>query len=188
MTDQEPSTADRFRRVAATFTERVEGVGADGWESPSPCEGWVARDVVRHLAGWIPGFMRQGTGRDFPEPPSVDDDPVDAWATLRDALQAILDDPSTADAEFDHPMAGKHPLAVAIDRFVLGDVLVHTWDLARATGQDDTIDEAEAARMYQGMLPMADMLAKSGQFGERVAVPDDADTQTKLLGLTGRSA
>ena len=36
------------------------------------------------------------------------------------------------------------------------------------------------------MEPMADMLAASGQYGERVAVPDDADAQTQLLGLIGR--
>jgi hypothetical protein len=45
-------------------------------------------------------------------------------------------------------MAGDHPLDQAIDRFVLGDVLVHTWDLARATGQDETLDAAEVERMY----------------------------------------
>ena len=36
------------------------------------------------------------------------------------------------------------------------------------------------------MEPMADVLAASGQYGERVPVPDDADAQTRLLGLIGR--
>ena len=40
--------AERYRRAAAAFTERVRAVPVGGWERPAPCEGWVARDVVRH--------------------------------------------------------------------------------------------------------------------------------------------
>ena len=42
------------------------------------------------------------------------------------------------------------------------------------------------ADMVAGMEPMADVLAASGQYGPRVPVPDDADAQTRLLGLIGR--
>jgi hypothetical protein len=42
-------TAARYRSVAAGFTRRVEGVPQTGWSDPAPCEGWVARDVVRHV-------------------------------------------------------------------------------------------------------------------------------------------
>lgn len=41
--------AARFEKVAAAFTARVEAVPADAWERAARCEGWVARDVVRHL-------------------------------------------------------------------------------------------------------------------------------------------
>jgi uncharacterized protein (TIGR03086 family) len=79
------------------------------------------------------------------------------------------------------------PLGVAAERFVTGDVLVHTWDLATATGQDTSIDADFAAGMYEGMLPMDDMLRQSGHFGPRVEVPDDADPVTKLIAFTGRT-
>jgi uncharacterized protein (TIGR03086 family) len=74
-----------------------------------------------------------------------------------------------------------------VERFVTGDVLVHTWDLAKATGQDTSIDADFAADMYEGMLPMDDMLRQSGHFGPRVEVPPDADPVTKLIGFTGRT-
>lgn len=45
-------------------------------------------------------------------------------------------------------------LGVAAERFVTSEVLVHTWDLAKATGQDTSIDADFAAGMYEGMLPM----------------------------------
>jgi uncharacterized protein (TIGR03086 family) len=68
----------------------------------------------------------------------------------------------------------------------MGDVLLHTWDLARATGQDETLDPDEVAMMYEGMLPMDEHLRASGHYGPRVAVPDDADVQTKLIAFVGR--
>ena len=58
--------ANRYRRVAATFTERVRAVPQDAWEWPAPCEGWVARDVVRHLVEWVPAFVREAGGPAFP--------------------------------------------------------------------------------------------------------------------------
>ena len=48
--------ADRYRRAAGGFSQRVNEVPADGWDRPAPCEGWVARDVVRHLVEWVPAF------------------------------------------------------------------------------------------------------------------------------------
>lgn len=177
--------ATRFRAVAARFTETVAAVPADRWDSPAPCQGWVARDVVGHLVEWVPGFFFAFGGIKFPPALSVDDDPAAAWAALRDHLQALLDDGEAAARIITSPV-GEAPLAEVIGSFVMGDVLVHTWDLARATGQDERLDADEVRGMYEGMLPMDAALRSSGQFGPRVEVPDDADYQTKLLAFTGR--
>ena len=48
---------ERFERITGQFTERVRAVPPGGWENSSPCEGWTARDVVRHLTDWIPAFF-----------------------------------------------------------------------------------------------------------------------------------
>lgn len=180
--------ADRFRRIAGTFTERVEGAAPEAWDLPSPCEGWVARDVVRHLVEWVPPFLHAGSGIHLAAAPSVDDDPAAGWAALRDALQEILDDPGVSEHRFEHPRAGAHPLDVAIDMFITSDVFMHTWDLARATGQDDVLDPGEVHTLLVGMEPIGDTLAESGQYGPRIPVDDDADEQTRLLALIGRRA
>jgi uncharacterized protein (TIGR03086 family) len=178
--------ADRYRRVAGKFTATAEAVPDDAWDNPAPPDGWVARDVVRHLVDWFPPFLHDGAGIDLPTGPSVDDDPARAWSVMSDGVQAVLEDPGTVSRTFEHDRAGKHPLDEAIGMFFLGDVLVHTWDLARAAGLDETLDPDEVAGMLAGMEPMDEMLRKSGQYGPRVAVPDDADTQTKLIAFTGR--
>lgn len=178
--------ADRYRKIAATFTQRVTEVAPDRWDNQSPVPEWTTRDVVRHLVEWVPGLLSSGSDTIFAAGPSVDDDPAGAWANLNNAIQAILDDPDASGRPFSHPMAGNHRLDEAIATFVAGDVLMHTWDLARAAGLDDTIDADEAAAMYEAMVPMDDMLRQSGQYGPKVEVPDDADAQTKLMAFVGR--
>jgi len=178
--------ADRFRRFAATFTDRVEGVPEGAWENPAPCEGWVARDVVRHLVEWVPDLIHGSWELPRPAIPSVDDDPAGAWAALRDSLQGVLDDPDLVGREATI-RPGTFPLGQAIDMFVTGDVFLHTWDLARATGQDETLDPDEVHRAYEGMLPLDDILRESGQYGPKTEVPDDADEQTRLLAFIGRT-
>ena len=78
------------------------------------------------------------------------------------------------------------PLANAVDQFYTTDVFMHTWDLARATGQDDRLDPDFCAALLAGMEQMEEAIRSSGHYGSRVPVPDDADPQTKLLGFIGR--
>jgi uncharacterized protein (TIGR03086 family) len=176
--------AERHRRISAVFTQRVLGV--HDWSVPSPVAAWTARDVVDHLVTWFPGFLASGSGIDLARGPSPADDPVGAWQTHSDAVQAVLDDPASADRTFDNPHTGAMPVPQAIDRFYTVDVFMHTWDLARATGQDDVLDAELCSQLFAGMDPVADMLYASGQYGPRVEVPEGSDPQTRLLGLIGR--
>ena len=50
--------SERYRSVTEQFTQRVEAVPEGAWENPSPCDGWVARDVVGHLVSLSPGLPR----------------------------------------------------------------------------------------------------------------------------------
>jgi uncharacterized protein (TIGR03086 family) len=178
--------AARHAEVAEGFSRRVRGVEDGGWDAPAPVEGWVARDVVRHLVTWFPGFLEGGTGIRLAAGPSVDEDPVGAWLTQVAGVQKLLDDPAFEGRVLANPHIGEVPLPDAIDRFYTADVFMHTWDLARATGQDETLDEAMCRAMYEGMLPMDEMLRTSGQYGPRVDVPPDAPVQHQLLGFIGR--
>jgi len=180
----EAEAADKHRRVAAVFSARTEGVL--DWAAPTPVAGWTARDVVEHLTTWFPAFLRTGTGIELPAGPVASEDPAGAWRSQTDAIQALLDDPGSHEVVFSHERIGTLALPVAVDRFCISDVFLHTWDLARATGQDDVLDPGLCAQMLAGMEPMAEMLAASGQYGPRVPVPDGSDVQTRLLGLIGR--
>lgn len=179
------AAAEEHRRIAGVFSDRVRG--AADWDAPAPVDGWLARDVVRHLVEWFPAFLEGGAGVKLAAGPSVDDDPVAAWQVHSDAVQELLDDPATPGRMLSNPHIGDIPLDRAVDQFYTGDVFMHTWDLARATGQDETLDPEKCAVMLAGMEQYEDAMRTSGQYGPRVEVPEDADVQTKLLGFIGRN-
>ena len=185
MTDRpETPPAARHRWVAGEFTTTVVGVAE--WDATAPPEGWVARDVVRHLAGWLPGFLRVFASIELPSTTSVDDDPVATWVAHCNAVQSLLDDPAAATGMHDFGPLGPMTTADAVDRAYTTDVFLHRWDLARATGQDDQLDLDTCAALLAGMEPMDAALRASGHYGPRVPVADDADVQTRLLAFIGR--
>src|SRR5262245_32413389 len=91
--------AERHRQVGQLFTDRVRGTRL--WDAPSPVAGWAARDIVRHLTQWLPGFLSAGAAIELPPGPSADDDPVAAWQIHCAGVQALLDDRETADGVLD---------------------------------------------------------------------------------------
>ena len=179
--------SDRYRKLSADFTRRVEAVPDGAWDRPSPCDGWVARDVVRHLVDWMRAFVRDGWGVARPVIPSVDTDPVGAWVALRDALQRALDDPAVAARRRSDPHLGDVSFEAAFARAGLPDVLVHTWDLARATGLDEKLDAGEVALVVAGIGSYDDTpMRTSGHYGPAVPVADGATDQDRLLAFMGR--
>ncbi|WP_152186273.1 TIGR03086 family metal-binding protein [Segeticoccus rhizosphaerae] len=178
------TAAERHRRVAQRFGSAVAGVAPGDWDSPAPVAGWTARHVLDHLLEWSRAFLASGAGVELPAGPSTSTDPAGAWAVHAAAVQELVEEPG--DRSLSNPHTGDVPLAVAIDQFYTSDVFMHTWDLARATHQDDRLDEAECANLLAGMEPLDQMLRESGQYGARVPVPDDATAQDRLVAFIGR--
>ena len=176
--------ADRYRKVTDQFLHKAKDIPAEAWDAPSPCEGWSARDVVRHLVDSSAMFAGR-LGADVSAFPSVDDDPVRAFTAARDAILGPLEKPELATKPTETPM-GEMTLEQLVSMFGIPDVVVHTWDVAQATGIDDTLDAEEVKRLYDQMLPLDEMVRRGGVFGPRVEVGEDADDQTKFIAFTGR--
>jgi uncharacterized protein (TIGR03086 family) len=79
------------------------------------------------------------------------------------------------------------PAEQMIGRLTCTDVLVHTWDLARAVGGDETLDADAVAGAFSGLKPMDAMIRMPGVFGPKVDAPSDADEQTEFLTFLGRT-
>ncbi|WP_283135178.1 TIGR03086 family metal-binding protein [Rhizohabitans arisaemae] len=183
--------ADRYRKRADVFAAKITAVEPGRWSNPSPCEEWTAADVVGHIVD-MHGAMLHPLGRALSPAPSAAENPVAAFTSARADVEALLADPDTAASMVDTP-GGRVSVEEHIDRVVSEDMVLHGWDLARATGQDDTIDPAELERMWPTAQQIPDEMRIPGHFGPgivvlgpEVKVPEDAPLQERILGLLGR--
>jgi uncharacterized protein (TIGR03086 family) len=176
--------SERYRRLSSAFAECVAGVAEDQWDEPTPCEDWTARELVKHVAdtqGLFLGFV----GRDLGSLPDVTDDPVAAWSGASAVVQRELDDPERAAATYEG-LWGETTFEAGVDRFLNFDLVVHRWDLATATGQDDRMDPADVERAWRDAESFGDAARTPGVFGPEVQAPSDADEQARLLAFLGR--
>jgi uncharacterized protein (TIGR03086 family) len=181
----EPVT-DRYRRLAALMTETVAAVDDAAWNNPSPCTDWTARDVVRHLVE-VHGRMQMLVGRGLADHPAVEDDPLGAFAAVRDQLQSDLDDPATVAQEYEGRF-GTSTFGAAVNGFVCFDLVVHRWDLAQATGQDLVIDPVDVEAVQADVDQRGDVMRANGVIGAAVQPAADASPQDRLMASLGRSA
>lgn len=175
-----------YRRVSKGFDAAVDTATPDKWESRSPCDGWVARDVVAHVVAGHRGVVAGVRGGES-KPLGADEDPAKAWKDARAAVDEITGDPEALAVQVDGP-TGKIPAGEAIARFVAMDLLVHTWDLARAVGGDERLDEEAVRNAFDALRPMDAMIRQPNVFGPRLDPPPGADAQTEFLYFLGRRA
>lgn len=177
--------ADRYDRLADLLARTAGAVPPDRWHRPSPCEGWTAREVLAHVATSQWDLLKRlghlPDGVDLPE------DPRAALATARDSVRAVLDDPARADKVFDGYF-GPTTFAATVDRFYSSDMVVHRWDIARATGLADheAMPPEEVERLRVDYREMGDELRQPGICGPAVDLPPGADAQSQLLAFLGR--
>ena len=173
---------DRYTALVKDFDARVQAAPADAWSNPAPCEGWTATDVVAHVVGAMNGMVAGLTGA----PPATFDaaDPVGSWNAASAASLATV---ATADLSttVQGPF-GPQPAEQVIGRLQCTDILVHTWDLARAVGGDETLDQEAVSRAYSGLKPMDAMIRMPGVFGPKVEAAEGDDAQTEFLKFLGR--
>ena len=177
--------SERYRRLAATLTARIEGVPDDAWSNQTPCAQWTACDLVGHVVE-VHGRFQQLVGRSLADHPPVEEDPAGAWSAVRDQMQADLDDPAKVDEEYEGRF-GRTTFGASVDGFVNFDLVVHGWDLARATGQDDTIDPEDVQRVQGQVDAMGDVMRENGVVAAPVDPAPDASPQDRLMNSLGRS-
>lgn len=180
---------DLYRRAVAEFDRRVAAVENDQWSDPTPCSEWDVRELVNHVTAedlWVPplldGHTLEQVGDRY-EGDVLGDDPVGAWVAARDAAVA-----AAGEASMDglvHTSMGRMPAELFMSQ-VFTDHLLHSWDLARGIGADETLDPGLVEVCYSMLEPQEEMLRASGMFGDRVEVAPDADLQIRLLALVGR--
>jgi uncharacterized protein (TIGR03086 family) len=181
-----------FQRATDGFASNVHLVGAGQWHDPTPCDEWDVRMLVNHVAVeqlWVPPLVAGSSVDDIGDRFDGDqlgDDPVAAWDAAVEAARAAFGAPGTLERTVGLSSGDKAASEYCWE--MTTDALIHSWDLARGIGADETLDAELVRLVYEQVLPIADHLQETGLFAPPVSVPHDAPLQTKLLALFGRHA
>ncbi|MFF0446503.1 TIGR03086 family metal-binding protein [Streptomyces sp. NPDC004609] len=166
----------------------LRGISDERLGDPTPCAEYDVRALADHLLQVVINFqaLAERKSADFGAVPRfVDEDPAgwrDRFARETAALAEAWAAPGAEEGT-----TGELGLpARTVGFMVLGDLTVHAWDLARATGQDFTPDPAVIGELAPALTAMAPMARENGVFGQPVAVGDDASAFDRVLALTGR--
>ena len=171
---------------------RVGVIALDQWDLPTPCTDWSVRDIVMHLlevSRMVPRLL-QGVTAVGLMAGSGPDRQLDLTVALDRALTDELTAFETAgalDMIVHHPGAGDIPAARLL-QFRTTDYLLHSWDIARATGSDELLPDGLVVATWTRMGPMAAVITKIGAYGSGPSgtIPENAPLQQRLLDLTGR--
>jgi uncharacterized protein (TIGR03086 family) len=176
----------------AEIRRRVASIDAAQWGLPTPCSEWNVRDLVVHMieGSRMALLLLQGASAEVSRSVFGTAHGADLASELDVALaeeQAAFESPGAFDTIVHHPAAGDVPGATLYE-FRTSDYLLHSWDVARATGGDERLDEALVALTWAGLQPMAPFIAEIGVFGSGPSgtVGEDAPLQQRLLDFTGR--
>jgi uncharacterized protein (TIGR03086 family) len=180
--------------AAKQMADLIEGVPDDLLGAPTPCREYTLGDLVDHIRQLTIAFTAAAKkdtagmtpGRAPGDAKNLDDD----WRTRipRD-LSALAEAWREPAAWTGMTMAGGIDLPGELAGIItLDELVVHGWDVARASGQDFDQDREslEAVYGFVRQFSSAGEEAREGMFGPEVAVPDDAPLLYRLLGLTGR--
>jgi uncharacterized protein (TIGR03086 family) len=184
--------SDLYRRAVDMFGGLVHQVPDDGWKASTPCSDWDVHTLINHLVNedkWVAPLL---AGKTIEEVGDAFDgdllgaDPKKAWEqAAQESVTAVAQD--GVEERTVHVSFGEIPGRDYISQ-VLSDHVIHSWDLARGIGVDDSLDPELVEFVHTYLEPQAEAWRGAGAFGDKVEVPQDADQQTKLLALTGRKA
>ncbi len=186
------AASDRYRRLAARFTELVSSVPVDAWTNASPCVGWTAVDVLHHVVTTEADlYSRMPFGSVLELRLNEPHDPAPlaaAWTQVSEVIQSTLDTAEHAGLKYDG-FFGPTTFAETVDRFYSFDLVVHCWDLARATNMRayEVFDPAEMTTCQTDFADLSDTMRQPGLLDPELTVADDADEPTKFLAFLGRA-
>ena len=172
----------RHRRACDGFSTAARLVQRDQWAVPTPCTEWDASALVEHVIGFH-DFLLLRPLRIRANRPRTD--PAARWEATRAALFLALDTEGVLDRATELPGGGQSSPRTMLAALTT-DVLVHTWDLARAIGQSPALDPELCAVAYDAARASG-APRDSGMYGAEIRLAEgEADATTRLIAFCGR--
>lgn len=190
---------DRFLLASTEFQRKLEAVRPEQWSWSTPCTEWDVRQLVNHMTRGNLNYVRLlagGTSAEFLRLRDVDalgTDPLGAYTrSVRECAEDFAK-PGALRRTLDYPLGpvtGQQALAVRT-----ADSTIHTWDLARAVGVEDTLNtslvtwiEDHLEEIYAGLRETPTATDTTHQFFAAVEqdLPAAGSRQDRLLRRMGR--
>jgi uncharacterized protein (TIGR03086 family) len=179
--------------AAAPLAEIVDDLAPEHLGLGTPCTQYDVRGLLHHLLFWGPTL--DGCGRkELVPPPAAAESDLDLvtgdWrVAVREQIAAHVaawSDPSAWEGTTS--MDGSHPLpARMVGGMVVGELVVHGWDLGRAVGRRPGWTGGVLEFLLAEVRATAETGRRLGVYGAEVAVPPTAPLLDQVLGTTGRS-
>ncbi len=170
----------RHLRACRGFTEVVLTVPGTGWVVSTPCAEWDAAALVEHVIGFHEFLLLRPLGVRAHRPRTG---PAARWLASERGIQEALSHPAL-DAPGDY-FDGQTRRPRDVLGTITDDVLIHTWDLARAVGASEGLDDELCSRAYDAARANTPGDG-SDLFAPAVPIRSSASTQDRLLALRGR--
>jgi uncharacterized protein (TIGR03086 family) len=171
---------DIWTLVAEKWTEVHSRIADDDWERRTPCAEWNVRQLVDHTLDW------QATGGALLGAATA---AGDDWETIRAAYAIHLSEPSNLEGTVDEFGGMSKQTVTAL---LIGDLLIHSWDLARSIGADEELPPAAVEVTMAGLEHAPPELLRGHNplgvpmMGPAVEVSDDVSVQDRMVAFTGR--
>jgi uncharacterized protein (TIGR03086 family) len=185
------ATVEQLETVLGVVEPLVAAVGTDQWSGPTPCGEWDVRALVGHVVAANDIFAGVLTGTPLPEMQArrpadpLGDDPDAAYRESAAAVVSAFRTPGALERPVTIPF-GTMPGAGALDVRIV-DVLVHGWDLARATGRTVSFPDEIVEQAIEFSRPALDLVpADRSPFAPSRPVAEDAPPLDRLVALLGR--
>jgi uncharacterized protein (TIGR03086 family) len=181
--------------AAQRLGDLVSGVDDDMLDAPTPCPDYTVGDLVDHVGGAALAFTGAAVkdmGDATASGPSADASRLgDDWrARIPRDLTGLAEAWRDPDAWTGMTRAGGIELPGEVAGLVaLDEVVLHGWDIARATGQDYECDRPSLEAVHgfvEQFSGPGQEAARKGLFGPVVDVPTDAPLLDRVVGLAGR--
>lgn len=177
--------------AAALAGATVAAVRPEQYDAASPCPDYSARRLAAHLVSVLRRIGVAAAGGDpFGVPPFAEDVPDGewhkAWEAATSEAEAAWADPAVLGRSLALGFATLPGAAAAV--MYTTELTLHTWDLAKATGQSPAWDAAALAPAVAAMRHAVPAEPRGGRvpFGPVVDVPADAPLIDRLAGWYGR--
>jgi uncharacterized protein (TIGR03086 family) len=185
---------DQLQRAQAWTASIIAGVHKEVLHESTPCSDWDVSRLLDHLIADVDTFNRVASGEPLDLVTSIKPDEsenegratpdaIAAFERVTERAREIWSRPGAVEQTY-KTSRSELPGAALFNIFLI-EMLVHGWDLAKATGQPTEMP----AGLAEAELAFTTKMMKERRMGfeQPVPVPEDASPTDRLVGWLGRT-